>query len=179
VAARSRATPRRCVEWHPADLLAFDDVLREKVVSSVPAAPARPGSSADELRQLRSGLDELAKRLAILNPVLVVRMDGEEVLGAIREYKDGRVLVRDHASPLAREAHHHDVVVCSAEQPHPGVRWIHEPAPAEIVILGDVVIFGWWKYEQKDEGPPFFACHASDVAAALRARTDRAAVVKP
>jgi hypothetical protein len=104
-------------------------------------------------------------------------MDEDEVLGAIREFQDGRVLVREHASPLAREAHHHDVVVCSAVQPPTGFRWIQEPVPAEIVILGDVVIFGWWKYEQQGEGPPFFACNAPAVATALRARTDRAVIV--
>lgn len=161
------------------DLLAFDNVLREKAVSSASASPAQSGSPADQVQQLRSGLDELVKRLAILNLVRAVPMDGDEVLGAIREYQGGRVLVRDHASPLAREAHHHEVVVCASAQPPPGVRWIQEPAPAEIVILGDVVIFGWWKYEQRGEGPPFFACHAPAIATALCARTDRAAMVKP
>jgi len=99
-------------------------------------------------------------------------LDSEDILTVLREQKGGRLLVRDEASPLVRAATNHEIIVCSMREPKTSVYWVKESIPAEIVILGDVVIFGWWSYDGPGELPPFFACHAPVVATNLRARTD-------
>jgi hypothetical protein len=103
------------------------------------------------------------------------------VFALLERYRSGDATIRrvDDQSEAAtrnglrrRPTVNHEVIVCSMMEPKTSVYWIKESIPSEIVILGDVVIFGWWSYDGPGELPPFFACHAPVVAANLRARTD-------
>jgi hypothetical protein len=88
--------------------------------------------------------------------------------------------VRDLTSPLAAFRADHELIVWSTSKPAPPNRWLNEPGACEIVVIDDVVIFGWWQYPGDDDStpPPFFAVHAPEVAAALRARSDNALLIE-
>jgi hypothetical protein len=154
------------------DIVALDQSLHALATGADLPAISSPGLTSEMTERFRHDLDQLEPRLIHHNLTPGSVLDSEDVLAVLREQRGGRLLVRDEASPLVRAAANQEVIVCSMMEPKTSVYWVKESIPAEIIILGDVVIFGWWSYDGPGELPPFFACHAPVVATNLRARTD-------
>lgn len=137
-----------------------------------------PPLDAAIVASLTAQLKESERFLNAVDPAPIEDIDGEMVRAALAESTGGRVLVRSGESELVHAADRHEVVIWSETKPKVGMRWIPADGPAEIVILGDVVIIGWRQDAVPGELPPFFAVHAPAIAQALRTRSDRAGVVR-
>lgn len=153
------------------DAIALDEGLRELETTSSEQVPAE-----ELIARLHHDIEEIEKALNALNPREVMAIDAEDLFNALEERRDARLLLRNEKSPLSQLSGRHEVVIWSTDKPSPSFRWLQEPGLCEVAIIEDVVAFGWWSYPGSDL-PPFIAVHAPSVAAALRARSDKAMVV--
>jgi hypothetical protein len=155
------------------DAIALDEGLRE-----LETTPSEQAPNDQLVARLQHDIEEVEKALNALNPRDVMAIDAEDLFDALEEREGARLLLRNEKSPLSQFSNRHEVVIWSAQRPSPSYRWLQEPGLCEIAIVDDVVAFGWWSYPGS-ELPPFIAVHAPGVAAALRARSDKATVVAP
>lgn len=156
------------------DVVALDEGLRE-----IETAPSELAPTDELIVRLQHDIEGIEKALNALSPSEAIAIDAEDMFEALEERRGARLLVRDPASPLSRLSGQHEVVIWSAQKPAPSHRWLAEPGMCEVALIDDVVAFGWWSYTGSGDTPPFIAVHAPTIAAALRARSDKAVVVQP
>lgn len=141
-------------------------------------------SAAGKLRTLLAELDHEILGVSP-SPQPTFALGAEDVAQAIEVCpEEVRVIVRDAASPLVAACRGTrfatNVIVWSSTRPTEDVRWLAEPGPADVVLLGDVVVIGTGSGSTGSlPSPPFLALYDTAVAARLRALTNDAPMVTP